>query len=411
MRTLLLFSIFFSLLAAESPAQTSYHITTDQGLGTNMLTTVIRDKNNYMWFGSYNGLHKHEGSRIKLFKRIGKDSASISGGEMHGLFEDRQGFIWIGTTTGLDKIDPITNRIVHYPLRSTDSKSSFVGYIYSVFQDKEENIWASTDAAVYRMNYKTGAYTAIPKTKTSDGIPAAVTGYKSGINTTRGLWMHTAAGIVYYEYGSRKFFHRYHNPNNKPIFTIGKSIFEGGANTDMVIDADSNMYFITNHSHLARYNLKTEKLDSFLFQHPANAWYCCYSLAIDKNKRIWIGFRHGGLLLFNTLSQQFSPLRFENANSLLSSNYIYSLCEDYTGRMWVTTDKGLDVIALNNKSVQKKMLSNEPDFTNLKYSAGNISADTGGDFHPFFRGRANESEHSNKQYKTLASERFFHKNY
>ena len=67
-----------------------------------------------MWVGSYNGLHKHEGSRIKTYKRTGKDSAAISSSEMHGLFEDRLGYIWIGTTAGLDKLDPVTGRIIYF---------------------------------------------------------------------------------------------------------------------------------------------------------------------------------------------------------------------------------------------------------------------------------------------------------
>jgi ligand-binding sensor domain-containing protein len=113
---LLIIILFF--LSQQCFSQSSQHISTDQGLLTNMLTTVIRDRNNYMWVGSYNGLHKHEGSRIKTFKRIGKDSASISGGEMHGLFEDKDGFIWIGTTAGLDRIDPVTNNIKHYSVRN-----------------------------------------------------------------------------------------------------------------------------------------------------------------------------------------------------------------------------------------------------------------------------------------------------
>ena len=340
-----------------------------------------------MWVGSYNGLHKHEGSRIKTYKRTGKDSAAISSSEMHGLFEDRLGYIWIGTTAGLDKLDPVTGRIKHYSLHSSDSKSASVGYIYSVFQDKEDYIWASTDAGLYRINYKTGNHTAIPISRSSNGVPEAVTGYKSGISTHKGLWMHTSAGMMYYEYSSRKFFHRYHNPENKAIFNLGRQIGFVGSNSDLTTDAKNNLYFITNNSHLARYNFTTEKLDTFLFEQPAKAWYCCYSLSSDRYNNIWIGFRHGGILVFNPKTQIFKPIIYENNNSLISSNYIYSLCEDYTGRMWITGDKGIDVVDLYNTAIQKNTLSPNPDFTNLVYESGNMTADTSGKLYiPFYGG-------------------------
>ena len=111
--------------------QSVTHITTLQGLNTNNLTSVIKDHNNYMWVGSYNGLHKHEGARIKVFDKVGKDSTAISSPEMHTLFEDRQGFIWIGTTGGLDKLNPTTGLIaLSFAFRRCKIA---VGWLYFVY--------------------------------------------------------------------------------------------------------------------------------------------------------------------------------------------------------------------------------------------------------------------------------------
>ena len=382
---LLIIIVFF--LSKPCLAQTSQHITIDQGLLTNMLTTVIKDRNNYMWVGSYNGLHKHEGSRIKTFKRTGKDSTGISGREMHGLFEDKDGFIWIGTTAGLDRMDPVTNSIRHYAIRNPNSRSSFVGYIYTIFQDGEGFIWFRTDVAIFRLDPATGKFSAISNTKDNTGMPSYETGYITGVSTSAGLWIQTTAGMVFYEYSSRRFYHRYYNPFNKPVFNLSLPANTEQGISDMKMDADSNLYFVNNDTWLIKYNLHTEKLDSFKFEKPANSWYCCYSIGIDSRKNTWIGFRHGGLLVFNSQSRIFTPVQFKDNNSLISSNYIYSLCEDYTGRMWVTSDNGLDIVDLYNSAVQKKYLSNDPDLTNLVHATGNISAGNDGSIYiPFFNG-------------------------
>jgi len=366
--------------------QSSYHIATEQGLNTNMLTTILKDKNNYMWVGSYNGLHKHEGSSIKVFKRIGKDSASISGAEMHGLFEDSNGFIWVGTTAGLDKIDPVTNKIKHYSIRNSDKNSAYVGYIYSVFEDDKGVIWCRTDVAIFRLNPTTGAHDMIPTVNDNTGMPTPNAGYITGIKTSQGLWIQSTLGMVFYEYRSGKFYHRYYNPFNKPIFNLAIPPTGEQGSSDMRMDADSNIYFVNNDTWLIKFNLHTQKLDSFKFERPAGAWLCCYSIGIDGRNNIWIGTRHGGIIVFDNNTKRFTHIRSENNNSLISSNYIYSLCADYTGKMWVTSDRGLDIIDLYNHAVQRKFISSEPDFTRLAYQTGNMYEDKTGMYIPYYAG-------------------------
>ena len=67
--------MFINVFVAN--AQTSYHITTGQGLATHQLTVLIKDGQNNMWFGSYNGLHKHEGTSIKVYNKSSGDSTAF----------------------------------------------------------------------------------------------------------------------------------------------------------------------------------------------------------------------------------------------------------------------------------------------------------------------------------------------
>jgi ligand-binding sensor domain-containing protein len=381
---IILCSLLLQTLFCEG--QVLQRITVDQGLLTNSMTTIIRDRNNFMWVASMNGLHKHEGSRIKVYNRTGTDSLSISSTEIHGLFEDRQGYIWIGTTAGLDKLDPVTGLTRHFPIHLKSSGTPYIGYIYAVSQDKEDYIWATTDAGIFRIDYKSGAFVLIPETRDATGIPYGRTGYKTGISTDKGIWIHNDAGMIFYEYSTRKFYHRYHNPDNKPIFNAGSVIQPVGANSDMAVDRDSNLYFVMNHSWLGCYNLRTEKLDSFAFQRPPIAWRCCNAVTIDQYQNVWIGFRHGGILVFNSSSKTFSSISYKSHNSLLNSNYIYSLCEDYTGKMWVTTDKGIDIIDFSNTAIQKKQLSEDQDLEGNSYITGLISADPGRIYIPLSEG-------------------------
>lgn len=373
-------------IPAGAIAQTSYHISTGDGLSTNNMTAVIRGKDNYMWTGSYNGLHKHEGAMIRVYNTVGADDHSISSGEMHTVFEDNKGYIWIGTTGGLDRLDPRTNLIKHFVLRAGNNKSSNLGYIYSVFQDKQEYIWVSTDVALFRMHPGTGAYHEIPVTKNGSGVLSPVISYKGGVSTTKGVWMYTNAGMVFYDYTSRQYHHRYNNPYQLAIFAMGRRQGASAA-SELCVDRKSRLYFIANNQQLIQYDITSGRIDSFAFQHPAEAWKCCYSLTADRFDNIWIGFRHGGLLFFDAKNQTFTPVVHNGINSLVRSNYVYSLTEDYTGRLWVTTNNGVDVIDWYGSAVKQTHLSNDSHFLHLDRPSGMMSYDGGRYLYiPFFRG-------------------------
>jgi ligand-binding sensor domain-containing protein/putative methionine-R-sulfoxide reductase with GAF domain len=336
-----------------------------------------------MWFGSYNGLHKHEGSSIKLFKKNSTDSSSLSSNEMHSVFEDRLGFIWAGTTGGLDKLDPETQVIKHYKLKSYKRNDDWLGYIYNIFQDDKNNIWVYTQAGMFVLNYESGKYTEILlDEKSGNGIPAAGLIYKGSLTTKTGVWMFSGGYIVFYDFKSRRFFHRFNNPENKKIFNLSE-----GNKSELCIDNANNLYFVFNNTQLYKYNIITEKLDSFRFAFPKNAWSCCYSLAADFMGNVWIGFRYGGILFFNSNTHQFTPIRYLDANSLIQSNYVYSLSEDYLKRMWVTTDNGIFIINYYDSIVQQKYLSNKKEFVNINYMADLISQDDKGNIYvPFSAG-------------------------
>jgi ligand-binding sensor domain-containing protein len=370
-----LFIVTIAGFLSLAKSQSSFRISIEQGLHTNAITDITRDRNNNMWIGSYNGLYKHEGTSIKAYTTTGKGPTNLTGLEMHTVYEDKLGFIWAGTTSGLDKINPHTYEVTHYPIRSKDSNSSFVGYIYSVFQDDENYIWICTDAAMFRMNYTTGEYVAIPVAKDETGMPDYAVGYNCGVRAGKGIWIHTYDGMVYYEYASKKFYHRYHNPHRNPVFDIGNKGGMAGSQSGMETDDKGNIWYVATKGLLACFNWQTNKLDTFSFQHPANAWVCCYSVKADGQGNIWLGFRHGGLLHFNVKDKKFTPILFKERNSLISSNYIYSLERDYTGNIWAATDNGIDVIDYYNQAVLQRQLSTQPDFINLQYTTGDFTYD------------------------------------
>lgn len=340
-----------------------------------------------MWFGSYNGLHKHEGTSIKVYNKSGKDSTSLSSKEMHAVFEDRLGYIWVGTTGGLDKLNPKTGSTEHYKLQPKNREDDRIGYVISILQDDKDNIWVATSEAMFILDYKTGLYSQVPTDEHSGkGMPNDQILYKGSVKTKSGIWMFASGYVIFYDFKDRQFYHQYNNPLHKQIFTVNEKM-QSKAQSELCMDSSNNIYFILHSNLLVKYNVVTEKLDSFSFQFPKDAWRCCFSLAPDYKGNIWIGFRFGGLLLFNNSNQTFTSIRYTDVNSLIQSDYVYSVCEDYLKRMWVTTNNGIFVINYYDSIVQQKYLSDRKEFINPNFQAGLISQDEKGNiFAPYLTG-------------------------
>jgi signal transduction histidine kinase/ligand-binding sensor domain-containing protein len=359
-------------------AQSSKHLGTKDGLPVQVITDITKDKQGNMWLATYDGLYRHEGARIRDLYQSGRGPDPIERAEFHTVFEDSKGIIWAGSLNGVYRINPENLEVKRILLRPENEQYSAVGGVYAIFEESEDFVWLSTDEGMYRMHKNNYSIHRIPQSSDSTGILKSVTGYKTGINENGKLWLYTDQGMIRYDIEKKTFTHRYHNPENEPIFDLPHRAGIG-ASTYVRKDNKGNIWFISNHSKLTKYNLKSAQLDTFSMPLPAGSWACCHTLAVDEsNQIIWIGLRHGGLLQFNLNSSTFSPVRHQNRQSLISSNYIGALAFDANGKLWVGTNNGIDIIDWGNRGVRMKRISEDPEFIDLKYEMGQIHSDQDG---------------------------------
>src|SRR6185436_18069341 len=66
----------------------------------------------------------------------------LSDGVVHAFAEDKYGFIWIGTSFGLNRFDGISVR--SWFTKTGDSNSLIHNFIQSLFRDSKKNLWVGT---------------------------------------------------------------------------------------------------------------------------------------------------------------------------------------------------------------------------------------------------------------------------
>src|ERR1700722_2406040 len=82
-------------LRAQNDAYIFRHLTTADGLASNIVSSIIQDSLGFMWLGTENGLQKYDGYSFISFHHEPSDPKSIDEDRISFLMEDANKNIWI----------------------------------------------------------------------------------------------------------------------------------------------------------------------------------------------------------------------------------------------------------------------------------------------------------------------------
>src|ERR1043166_4871195 len=138
-----IFSLFFSYAHAQQFHVTTY--TSKDGLSSSYILGTYQDKLGYLWIGTPNGLNRFDG---KYFVNYGFNEG-LPDVRSFAVLMDNNLRLWIGTPRGLGEIK--ANKFINYTLPDPSN----IKYTYGLIQTKQGKIWAYTNAGVYEYgNYK-----------------------------------------------------------------------------------------------------------------------------------------------------------------------------------------------------------------------------------------------------------------
>ena len=127
-------------------------LNTEHGLSSNCVNCIVQDNQGFMWFGTSNGLNRWDGYTFKVFTHDPDDSNSISNDYINSLYTDEPGYLWIGTRNGLNRYDPQTEKFSRYLRDEEDSLSISNNCINAIFKDKKDNLWFGSENKLICLN-------------------------------------------------------------------------------------------------------------------------------------------------------------------------------------------------------------------------------------------------------------------
>lgn len=338
-----LLPIFIGSFLCVVPLQASQEIKfryfkTEDGLASNTVNCVFQDSRGYMWFGTGDGLTRYDSSEFTTYRSDSNDPESIGSNTIYSLYEDKEGTLWIGTDIGLYCYNAATDSFKSVPLAGDNPL-----LINSISEDHTSLWMATLGGGVFRYDKETrGIYNyrhdaEDPQSLGSDYAPKIL------VDDFSDVWCITSGSNLYKYDRARDAFQSIPIRDNRSGMTESNAF-------SMCEDYLGNLWIVGWDSGVFCYNKSTGRFRNYLTSNgkPLLKGRIHTIREIDPG-RFMLG-SDSGLTCFEPETGAYYTYSFQqNVERSLSDNFVYDVCRDREGGLWIATYfGGVNYLSPNN---------------------------------------------------------------
>jgi len=337
----LIISVLFFLFSVPLIAEfrTNMHsISRREGLSNGAVNTIVKDAEGYIWFGTWNGLNRYNGSNIVTYLP-GSNSNSIHNHVIRELYPTAAGSIWMLTNKGIGLYDNIHDRFTSYFTQESE-QMNYENDIAITHSDSFGTLASVLGRGIFRFDSITKQFSKINFDKTSQ--PAS-------LNIKR---IHLVDNIAYCITGDGHLMkisdNRFEEILKLPLNgTLSSSI-------SVLINKRSLMFITQRNGAALMVDLTIKKV---LLLNIPNDVITSFSLSKVKDK-LWVGTEKGKIYSFNLLTHNFELHKVLSDPFLRNpiASRILSIYETDSDVLWIGTD-GNGVYTLKLTEFPSKSLS------------------------------------------------------
>ena len=120
------------------------HYNDQKGLSHNSVRHIVQDKKGFLWLGTFSGLNRFDGYQFKAFTTASKEK-TINNDDITALrLDESSNRLWIGTRNGLTLLKLDTHEFITFLPDENDPNSIQDQEIRSIYVDKWDRIWVGT---------------------------------------------------------------------------------------------------------------------------------------------------------------------------------------------------------------------------------------------------------------------------
>ena len=300
------------------------NINIEQGISQSTIEAIFQDSEGYIWLGTNDGLNRYNGYEFKIYN-YEEYQNSISHNGITDITEDKYGNIWVNTVSGVNKINKKTEKISNYTEINGKIKEDSTT---EIIVTKDNNILVGTYEGLNIYNSKEDRFDVILEQK--DGILSSCI-YSIDEDINGNIWIGTELGLNKL---SKDFKVLETYPSESEIYNIFCDDENGfvwaGSDSSGLLKIDKNTKEVT------QYINDIEDENSI----PANQ---VGVIIRDSKGNLWVGTTNG-LARYNEKNDSFDVYKNKvyDKNSLVY-NDVRSIIEDREGVLWVGTYSGISI--------------------------------------------------------------------
>jgi signal transduction histidine kinase/ligand-binding sensor domain-containing protein/CheY-like chemotaxis protein len=313
-------------------------ISTADGLSSNTVKDSVQDARGFLWFATYDGLHKYDGYTFKIFRNDPGDPLSLSDNYLYALTLDGRGNLWVATKYGgLNRLDLESETFHRYRHQQGDGNALIDDRINDVLVDAQGMVWAGSENGITRINPDSGQMENF-----SVGQPNSE-GLVSGeiesfyLDHSGNVWIATkGGGLSKFSPGASRFQTYLHDPEDPHSITSD--------DVRVMLETRDGTFWVGTRSGLSRLDRETGVF-THLTVGPASEGGLSHpyitALVEDEYGYLWIGTHNGGLNCYDPKTGRISHHdEQKDGRSGLNDGYITSIFKDRSGVFWLGTKHG-----------------------------------------------------------------------
>lgn len=299
---------------------------------------ILQDRQGFIWLATETGLIRFDGLNSIKYESEKNNPNSLSSQFCWSLLEDREGKIWIATENGLNQFDPITNRFEHYLHNSKDSASLSHNFTTKVIEVRSGEIFVATAGGLTKISADRKHITRYLKDDADSFLLS---------NRVRTV-MQDSADFIWIGYedagatrwnsvtGEALHFHAESSDEYEPgelglVYHDVRSIAE---------DSDGLIWLGTFGGGVTRIDLRGQSVEHFRPTQDKNglASGVVWDVKKDHEGRIWVAMDKGGLARFNPYQSSFEQFRHDPFDNMtLMSDTVKAIYQDRDENYWFAT--------------------------------------------------------------------------
>jgi ligand-binding sensor domain-containing protein/signal transduction histidine kinase len=308
-----------------------HQYTTEQGLASNTLASIVEDNEGYIWIASYGGLHRINPKGLSTFD----ESDGLEKNRIHSIYENREGELTV--VSGNFHISSLKNSRFKMVRPQLPAGSIWMWQSNAGLLDSHGDWWINTQNGVYR-------YSRTKRLEDLDNmLPTAVYNAASGLlsnnnmrvfEDSRGdLWFSTwvtenPSGLTLWRRSTGEF----------QRFTKADGLPQPAAATAFAEDAAGTLWLGFSDGGIVRYrDGRFTKIDE-----PTGPKGGVTNIFRDRTGRIWVASSREGLMRVDDPGAEHPAFKSYTIADGLTSNNIRCITEDLDGNIYVGTVRGVN---------------------------------------------------------------------